>query len=73
MRQEATAQVLRASPTQHRIPKWRFRLLQKRSRLLDVTDADIMRVEGDLLRSVAKHRPSRQWPMGTVRRIIATR
>jgi two-component system, NtrC family, sensor kinase len=39
------------------------------ARLLDVTDADIMRVEGDVLRLVAKHGPSRQWPVGSTRSI----
>ena len=56
------------SPTQQRMPKWRCQAIaESAARLLDVTDADIMRVEGDVLRSVAKHGPSRQWPMGTVR------
>ena len=35
--------------------------------LLEVTDADIMRLEGDVLRLMAKHGPSQQWPVGTVR------
>ena len=34
-----------------------------------MTDADIMRLEDDGLRLVAKHGPSRQWPMGSVRTI----
>jgi hypothetical protein len=37
------------------------------ARLLEVTDADIMRLEGDVLRLMAKHGPSQQWPVGTVR------
>jgi GAF domain-containing protein len=37
-------------------------------RLLDVTDAEIiMRIEGDLLKSVAKYGSSPNWPMGTTR------
>src|SRR5476651_2243289 len=39
------------------------------ARLLDVTDADIMRVEGHVLISVAKHGPFQQWPIGTRREI----
>jgi hypothetical protein len=39
------------------------------ARLLDVTDADIMQVEGDGLRLIAKHGPSRQWPVGAIRPI----
>jgi GAF domain-containing protein len=44
-------------------------IAESAARLLDVTDADIMRVEGDALRLVAKHGPSRQWPVGSVRPI----
>ena len=39
------------------------------ARLLDVADADIMRVEGELLRCVAKHGPSPQWEIGSTRAI----
>ena len=39
------------------------------ARLLDVPDADIMRIEGEVLRSVAKHGPSQQWALGSERRI----
>ena len=39
------------------------------ARLLDVADADIMRLEGDGLRLMAKHGSSRQWPVGFVRPI----
>jgi GAF domain-containing protein len=39
------------------------------ARLLDVADADIMRVEGRLLRCVAKHGPSPQWAIGSTRAI----
>ena len=38
------------------------------ARLLNVTDAEIvMRIDGDLLKSVAKHGPSPNWPVGTTR------
>jgi signal transduction histidine kinase len=37
--------------------------------LLYVTDAEIMSLEGDVLRLVAKHGSSRQWSVGTVRPI----
>ena len=39
------------------------------ARLLDVADAEIMRLEGDGLRLMAKHGSSRQWPVGSVRPI----
>src|SRR6476469_3689860 len=39
------------------------------ARLLDVADVYIMRVEGQLLRTVAMHGPSRQWAIGTTRAI----
>ena len=39
------------------------------ARLCDGTDAEIMQVEGDELRLVAKYGRSRQWPIGTVRPI----
>src|SRR5262245_4448043 len=44
-------------------------IAQSAAQLLDVTDVEIMRVEGDEVRLVAKHGPSRRWPMGTVRSI----
>ena len=39
------------------------------ARLLDIADADIMRVEGHSLVYVAKHGPSQQWPIGSRRAI----
>ena len=39
------------------------------ARLLNVADAEIMRVEGHILISVAKHGPSQQWPIGSRRAI----
>jgi two-component system, NtrC family, sensor kinase len=69
-REEATAEVLRtiANPTINAELALRA-IAQSAARLLDVTDAEIMRVEGDGLRLVAKHGPSRRWPIGTVRPI----
>jgi GAF domain-containing protein len=70
VRQEATAEVLRAianSATDAELAL--HAIAESAARLLDVTDADIMRVEGDALRLVAKHGPSRQWPIGSVRPI----
>jgi signal transduction histidine kinase len=37
------------------------------ARLLGVPDAEIMSVEGNMLRCVAKHGSSPQWPLGTTR------
>ena len=42
-------------------------IAESAARLLDVTDAEIMRVEGDMLRCVAKHGSSQNWPVGTAR------
>jgi GAF domain-containing protein len=42
-------------------------IAESAARLLDVTDAEIMRVEGDMLRCVAKHGSSTNWPVGTAR------
>src|SRR6266702_2107623 len=39
-------------------------IAESAARLLDVADADIMRLEGDGLRLMAKHGSSRQWPVG---------
>jgi two-component system NtrC family sensor kinase len=44
-------------------------IAESAARLLDVSDADIMRLEGDGLRLIAKHGPSRQWPVGSIRQI----
>src|SRR5262245_55291842 len=69
-REEATAEVLRtiANPTIN--PELVLgAIAQSAARLLDVTDAEIMRVEGGGLRLIAKHGPSRQWPIGSVRPI----
>src|SRR5262249_52190529 len=69
-REEATAEVLRtiASPTINAELALQA-IAQSAARLLDLTDADIMRVEGDGLRLVARHGSSRQWPIGYMRPI----
>src|SRR5271165_6968388 len=66
--QAATGEILRAisnSPTD--LEPVLEAIAESAARLLDVTDADILRVERDVLRLVAKHGPSRQWPVGHVR------
>ena len=66
--QRATSEVLRAisnSPTD--AASTLGAIAKSVARLLDVTDAEIMSVEGNMLRCVAKHGRSRQWPVGTAR------
>jgi GAF domain-containing protein len=66
--QKATAEVLRVisrSPTE--IQPVLDAIATAAARLLDVADAEIMRVDGHLLISVAKHGPSQQWPIGSRR------
>ena len=66
--QRATSEVLRAissSPTD--AVSTLGAIAESVARLLDVADAEIMRVEGNVLRSVAKHGPANQWPVGTTR------
>jgi two-component system NtrC family sensor kinase len=68
--QKATSEVLRviaSSPTE--IQSVLDGIATAAARLLDVADADIMRVEGQLLRCVAKHGPSPQWAVGSTRAI----
>jgi hypothetical protein len=64
--QTATSEVLRVisnSPTD--VPSVLQAIAESAARLLNVTDAQIMRVEGDALRSVAKHGPLRiGWAFG---------
>jgi signal transduction histidine kinase len=68
--QKATSGVLRViSNSPIDLPSALGAIAETAARLLDVTDADIMRLEGDGLRLVAKHGPSRQWPMDSVRTI----
>jgi hypothetical protein len=68
--QKATSEVLRVianSPTE--IQSVLDGIASAAARLLDVADADIMRVEGQLMRCVAKHGPSPQWEIGSTRAI----
>ena len=63
--QSATAEVLRAissSPTD--VEAVLTTIAESAARLLHVTDADIMRVEGDLLKCVATYGPSVTWSIG---------
>jgi hypothetical protein len=60
--QTATSEVLRVisnSPTD--VQSVLRAIAESAARLLDVTDAQIMRVEGDALRAVAKHGPLLNW------------
>jgi GAF domain len=60
--QTATSEVLRVisnSPTD--VQSVLRAIAESAARLLDVTDAQIMRVEGDALRTVAKHGPLPNW------------
>jgi GAF domain-containing protein len=67
--QRATSEVLRAisnAPTD--ATSTLGAIAESVARLLDVTGAEIiMRIEGNLLRSVAKYGPSPNWPVGTTR------
>ena len=68
--QSATSEVLRviaSSPTE--IQSVLDAVATTAARLLDVADAYIMRVEGQLLRAVARHGPSPQWAIGTTQAI----
>jgi two-component system NtrC family sensor kinase len=67
--QSATSEILRvvaSSPTDQSVLD---AIATTTARLLDVPDAYIMRVEGQLLRAVARHGPSPQWVIGTTRAI----
>jgi GAF domain-containing protein len=68
--QSATSEILRviaSSPTE--IQSVLDAIATTTTRLLDVPDAYIMRVEGQLLRAVARHGTSPQWAIGTTRAI----
>ena len=68
--QTATSEVLQiisSSPTE--IQPVLDAIATAAARLLDATDADIMLVEGHLLRNVARHGPDQIWPIGTTRAI----
>ena len=63
--QAATSEILRAisnSPADLRPVLGA--IVESAARLLDVADTEIMRVEGNSLRLVAKHGPSHIWPLG---------
>jgi hypothetical protein len=66
--QTATSEVLRAissSPTD--AVSTLEAIAESVAKLLDVPDADLMHIEGNVLRSVAKYGPAIQWPLGTTR------
>ena len=66
--QKATSEVLRAisnSPTD--AASTLGAIAESVARLLGVTDAEIMSTEGNVLRCLAKHGTSLQWPLGTTR------
>jgi two-component system, NtrC family, sensor kinase len=66
--QRATSDVLRAiSDSPIDVASTLGAIAESVARLLHVTDAEIMRVEGNLLRSVAKYGRSHNWPLGTTR------
>src|ERR1019366_4431684 len=68
--QSATSEVLRiisSSPTE--IQPVLDAIATAAARLLDATDADIMLVEGHLLRNAARHGPDQIWAIGTGRAI----
>jgi two-component system, NtrC family, sensor kinase len=69
LHQRATSEVLRAiSNATTDAASTLGTIAESVVRLLDVTDAEIgMRVDSDLLRTVASHGPSPNWPIGTTR------
>src|SRR5262249_49889643 len=69
--QAATSEILRAiSNAPHNLQAALETIAETATRLLDVKDAEIMRVEGGALRLVAKHGPMQQfWPLGVLRPI----
>jgi hypothetical protein len=63
--QAATSEILRAiSNSPADLGLVLGAIVESAARLLDVADTEIMRVEGNLLRLVAKHGPSHIWPLG---------
>ncbi|MFY9837402.1 MAG: hypothetical protein WAK55_13220, partial [Xanthobacteraceae bacterium] len=66
--QRATSEVLRAISQSATDPASTLgAIAQSVARLIDVSDAEILRREDNTLRSVAKQGSSRQWPLGTAR------
>jgi two-component system NtrC family sensor kinase len=67
---KATSEVLRAiSNSPADLQSVLEVIAESAARLLDVADAEIMRLESDGLRLMAKHGSSRQWPVGSIRSI----
>jgi hypothetical protein len=63
--QAATSEILRAiSNSPADLQSVLGAIVESASRLLDVADTEIMRVEGNSLRLVAKHGLSQIWPLG---------
>ncbi|MGB8630964.1 MAG: GAF domain-containing protein, partial [Xanthobacteraceae bacterium] len=68
--QGATSEVLRAISHSAADPASTLgAIAESVARLIDVSEAEIMRREGNTLRSVAKLGSSKQWPLGTARPI----
>ena len=68
--QKATSEVLRViSNSPIDLQSALGAIAESAARLLDMTDAEIMLVEGDVLRLVAKHGTSHIWPLGGVQPI----
>jgi GAF domain-containing protein len=68
--QKATSEVLRViSNSPIDLQSALGAIAESAARLLDVSDADIMRLEGEGLRLIAKHGAALQWPLGSVRQI----
>ena len=68
--QTATSEVLRAissAPTD--VVSTLETIAESVAKLLGVPDAELMRIEGNVLRSAAKYGPAIQWPLGTTRRL----
>ncbi|HYC12849.1 MAG TPA: GAF domain-containing protein, partial [Stellaceae bacterium] len=68
--QATTGEILQAisnSPTDARLVL--STIAESAARLLDVSDVDIMRIEGKSLRQITRHGPAPQWPVGTERPI----
>jgi GAF domain-containing protein len=66
----ATSEVLRViSNSPNEVQSALAAIAESAARLLDVADAEIMRLEGDGLRLMAKHGSSRQRPVGSIRPI----
>jgi len=66
--QRATSELLRTiSDSPADVASTLGAIAESAARLLHVTDAEIMRVEGNMLRSAAQYGSFRNWPVGTTR------